>query len=114
MMPFEIIFEFITLKKWQKGCIYPASPRGCDVARKAMWLGHADPREPLRGAGMTQVHVFLILYLLYILFYSKYKHPIEELANRIIPSTLYTRSISVSFSMWDYVPFLFLIAGCVA
>ena len=29
-------------------------PRGCDVARKAMWQSHASPRERLRGVEVAQ------------------------------------------------------------
>ena len=39
----------------------PRGPRGCDVARKATWQRHADPRSPSRGA---------YIYIIYILTYS--------------------------------------------
>ena len=28
-------------------------PRGCDMARKAMWQSHADPHERLHGADVA-------------------------------------------------------------
>ena len=38
----------------------PRGPRGCDVARKATWQRHADPRSAPRGA------IYIILHYVYI------------------------------------------------
>ena len=61
----------------QKGGIYRAGPRGCDVACKATWLYHVDARDGLRGSRMACVHV-LLLYFIFYNGYSTYKHSIEE------------------------------------
>ena len=42
----------------QKGGVFRASTHGCDVARKAMWQRHKDPRECLRGTEVTS-HLFI-------------------------------------------------------
>ena len=34
-------------------------PHGCDVARKVTWQSHTDPRERLRGAEVTRVHIYI-------------------------------------------------------
>ena len=55
------IFEVLkTIEKRKKGVIFIAQdPRGCDVARKAMWQSHADPRKHLRGAELTRVYIHI-------------------------------------------------------
>ena len=52
-------------KNKKRGLIFARDPRGCDVARKATWQSHADPRERLRGADVTRVHIY-ILYISYL------------------------------------------------
>ena len=50
---FCIYFLFLNiknnLKRGKKGFIFARDPRGSDVARKATWQSHADPRERLCG-----------------------------------------------------------------
>ena len=41
------------------GFIFALDPRGCDMARKAAWQSHADPRERLRGADVTHIFIYL-------------------------------------------------------
>ena len=41
------------------GLFFTRDPRGCNVARKAMWQSHADPHERLRGAEVTRVCIFI-------------------------------------------------------
>ena len=65
---FILIFtDLILFKKRQRGgFISPQDlwsgrgatwdPRGCDMARKATWQCHADPRECLRSADTWQGH----------------------------------------------------------
>ena len=58
---FWIYFRFLSIKnnfkKAKKGVYFR---RGCDVARKATWQSHADPRERLRGAKVTRVmHIYI-------------------------------------------------------
>ena len=61
-----------TIKKWAKtGFGFARDPRGCDAARKATWQSHAGPRERLRGAEVTRVHIYI--YRNYK-GYSTYKH----------------------------------------
>ena len=37
-----------------------ARPRGCDVAHKATWQSHTDPRERLRGVEVTRgKHIYI-------------------------------------------------------
>ena len=48
-------------------------PRGCDVARKATSQSHTSPREGLRGAEVTRVHIYI--YRKYM-GYSTYKHSV--------------------------------------
>ena len=61
-----IFIDFISLFKMQKGGYFPQESRadGCDMACKATWQRHADPRERLCGAEVawtrgkaTRVHV---------------------------------------------------------
>ena len=53
----KFIFDLNLLKTIKKrlkgGFIFARDPRGCDVARKATWQSHADPRKRLRGAEVT-------------------------------------------------------------
>ena len=57
---FSIFKVLKTMKKWQKrGYFIARDPCGCDVARKATWQSHADPREHLHGADVTRVHIFI-------------------------------------------------------
>ena len=59
---FKYIFDFKsikTIKNKQKGLLITRGPRGCDVARKATWQSHADPRERLRGAEVTRVCIYI-------------------------------------------------------
>ena len=50
---------------------------GCDVASKATWQSHADPRKHLRGAQVTRdIHIYIYSYLY---GYSTYKHPIFQI-----------------------------------
>ena len=49
----------INIKKLKKGA---RDPRGCDVARKATWQRHADPRS----AYVARIY-YIILLLLYII-----------------------------------------------
>ena len=54
---FEFIFDFKSIKKIKikakMSLFFAQDPRGCDVARKATWQSHADPRKRLRGAEVT-------------------------------------------------------------
>ena len=53
--------DLIIFKNGKKGVIFPQElradvvrdPRGCDMARKATWQCHADPREHLHGAKLA-------------------------------------------------------------
>ena len=58
----EFIFEFKSFKKIKKrikrGSIFARDPRGCDVARKAMWQSHTDPREQLLDADVTHIFIY--------------------------------------------------------
>ena len=63
---FQIFLNLFSIFKWLKnkkmaktGLYFARDPRGCDVARKATWQSHADPRERLRGANVTHVHIFI-------------------------------------------------------
>ena len=40
------------------GYVFAGDPRGCDVALRATWQSHADPRERLRGADVTCIFIF--------------------------------------------------------
>ena len=60
----EFIFYLKLLKtiknSTKTGFIFAWDPRGCDVARKATWQSHADPRERLRGADVTRgMHIYI-------------------------------------------------------
>ena len=59
----EFIFEFTSFKTIKniikRRLFFARDPRGCDVARKATWQSHADPRERLRGAEVTRVCIFI-------------------------------------------------------
>ena len=53
---FKYIFDFKLIKnkkRGKKGLIIAWDLCGCDVARKATWQSHADPRERLRGTEVT-------------------------------------------------------------
>ena len=66
-----MIFKlFKTIKNMKKGCIFRASRRGCDVARKATWQSHTDSLKCLRGTDVTYTYLTY-----YIDDYSTYKHP---------------------------------------
>ena len=56
---FYFRFLIIKIKKIKKGA---RDPRGCDVARKAKWQRHADPRS----AYVARIY-YIILLLLYII-----------------------------------------------
>ena len=59
---FLFYFRFLIIKinkKLKKGA---RDPRGCDVARKATWQRHADPRS----AYVARIY-YIILLLLYII-----------------------------------------------
>ena len=61
---YEFISNFYHLKqlnKRQKWRIICAGPRGCDVARKAMWLCHVDARERVRGVDVTRRRIFILI-----------------------------------------------------
>ena len=57
-----ILMDLIFFKMAKKGVFFPQEsradvardPRGCDMARKATWQGHAGPRERLRGAKVAR------------------------------------------------------------
>ena len=50
----------IIFNKQKNGYIFARDPRGCNVARKAMWQSHAGPRECLRGAEVTHgMHIYI-------------------------------------------------------
>ena len=49
------------LKKGKKGTIFAWDPHGCDVAHKATWQSHADPRERLRDADVTCAYLYLLV-----------------------------------------------------
>ena len=58
---FSICKVLKTIKKGKRGYFITWDPRGCDVARKATWQSHADPRECLRGADVTRVYIYLLV-----------------------------------------------------
>ena len=59
----NLFFIFKVLKKLYKrqkrGFIFTRVPRGCDVACKAMWQSHVNPRKHLRGVEVTRVYIFI-------------------------------------------------------
>ena len=59
----EFIFDFKSIKTMKKiikrGLLIARDPRGCDVARKATWQSHTNPRECLHGVEMTHVHIYI-------------------------------------------------------
>ena len=61
----EFIFEFKSFKKIKKrikrGLVFARDPCECDVARKATWQSHADPRKRLRGADVTCAYLYLLV-----------------------------------------------------
>ena len=79
----------------------------------AMW--HAWPRGRAMQtceSACVALRWHLYVYIYFITYgYSTNKHAIEELANRYNSLTLYTRQCSLFFSVWDYVPLIFVIAG---
>ena len=80
------------------------------MARKATWLRHVDARVCLRGTEVTcHLHIYFITY-----GYRTYKLSIEDTANHIKSSTLYTRLFPFIFSVWDYFPCFVLITRRVA
>ena len=90
----------------QKGDIFRANTRGCDVARKALWQSHADPRECLRGTEVTYTYIYFITY-----GYT-YKPSIEEFANRYnLTHIIYPTILHIFFSVWDYYSSFLLIIG---
>ena len=97
---FSILKVFKSIKKGKNGLFIAQDLHGCDVARKATWQSHMDPRECLRGKEV------MCTYYIYCTYgYSTYKHSIEELANHYNWSTLYTRDLSFIFFVCDYVSF---------
>ena len=61
---YEFYFRFKLIKKIAKTCLFIARvPRGCDVALRATWQRHADPRS----AYVAQDIYFIFIY------YRKYK-----------------------------------------
>ena len=44
----------------KRGFIFARDPRGCDVAGKATWQSHANPRKRLHGAEVTRdMHIYI-------------------------------------------------------
>ena len=60
---FLIYFRFLSIKnnskRAKRGYIFARDPHGCDVACKATWQSHADPRERLPGVDVTRVHIYI-------------------------------------------------------
>ena len=54
---FKVLKSIKNAKK--EGSFIAWDPRGCDVAWRAMWQSHADPRECQRGADVTRVHIYI-------------------------------------------------------
>ena len=78
------------LKIWARG------PRGCDVARKATWQRHVDPRSAPTWRE----------YILYIIIITYSKRGLQprlegEGINPLICRVLYTRHALLFFSVWD-------------
>ena len=70
-------------------------PRGCDVARKATWQSHKDPRERLRGADVTRVHIYILYIIHRVIVHISI--PYSELANPLFSSHLINPSLSLNF-----------------
>ena len=72
-----IYFRFNLLKtikkRLKRGDIFARDPRGCDVARKAMWQSYADPREHLRGAEVTRDIILYRVIVHISIPYSEFK-----------------------------------------
>ena len=72
-------------------------PLGCDVARKATWQSHADPRECLRGADVTRVHIYILYIYIILRVIVHISIPYSELANPLFSSHLINTSLSLNF-----------------
>ena len=59
---YDLNFYLKTLKNNKKLKKRARDPRGCDVARKATWQRHADPRS----AYMAHKYYYIIIIIIYI------------------------------------------------
>ena len=71
----EFIFDLNLLKtiknRLKRGYIFARDPHGCDVARKATWQSHTDPRECLRGTEVTRgMHIYIYSNIRVIVYIS--------------------------------------------
>ena len=65
------------------------------MARKATWQSHTDPRERLRGADVTRVHIYYIYIILRVIVHVSI--PYSKLANPLFSSHLINASLSLNF-----------------
>ena len=56
---FSILKPFLNKQKIKIGLILSRAPRGCDVARKATWQRHADPRSAYVACFISIVFLLL-------------------------------------------------------
>ena len=92
---FFIFKRIKKLKKDKKGFIFTRDPRGCDVACKATWQSHADPRERLHGADVTHVHIYILYIIHRVIVHISI--PYSELATPLFSSHLRNPSLSLNF-----------------
>ena len=63
---FRIYFRFKSLKiikkRIKRGYIFVRDPRECDMACKATWQSHVDPRERVRGTELTRGFIYIYSY----------------------------------------------------